>query len=288
MSPEPEKPAPLQGGPLFALLLTLGAGSAQVLALVALLGLGLPIGPGLFGMSALLGHAAFFTMLAPRLGDSPAASLGFVPPPLGHRLAVLLLLPSALLVSEVDNWANALFPLPEREEPSGLEPAPRSWLYQIALVQIVVMPMVYELFYRGLLQPWLVRSLGVRRGVVATAALNGLAAGLALLEPRDFASVAASALILGLVRQATGSLVPCLTLHSLTGTIVFAAHFRAFGIAGFDDTSQPHTPFFWLLLGAAFTAAGIARLRRLRPAEPPDPDPPDSPESDPAPPPPED
>ena len=268
MSAPPEPAPPLRPGPRLALLLSLSAGVGQMLGLVLLLGLGVPLGPGLIGMSALLGYGAMFVLLAPRLGESPAAALGLVPPPRGHRLAILLLLPAVVLVSEIDNWAAGLFPLPEGTTDAPEGSSPRSWAYQLALVQIVVLPMVHELFFRGLLQPWLVASLGARRGVAAMAALDALASSLAILNPRLFAPTAASAALLGFVRQTTGSLVPCLTLHALIGTVTLGAHFRVFGIAGFDDTSQAHTPFLWLLGAGALTVAGIARCRKLQPAVP--------------------
>ena len=268
MSAPPEPALPLRIGPRLALLLSLGAAVGQMFGLVLLLGLGVPLAPGLIGMSALIGYGAIFGLLAPRLGESPATTLGLVPPPRGYRMAVLLLLPSVVLVSEIDNWTAGLFPLPEGAENAGGGTTPRSWAYQLALVQIVVLPMVHELFFRGLLQPRLVASLGARRGVIAMAALDALASSLAVLNPRLAAPTAASAALLGFVRQTTGSVVPCLALHALTGTITLGAHFRIFGIGGFDDTSQAHTPLLWLLCAGVLTAAGIARCRKLAPSKP--------------------
>jgi len=94
---------------------------------------------------------------------------------------VLLLLPAVLLLSEIDNWAVELRSSPEDAE----EPAPRSWYYQVALVEIVVGPMLHELFFRGLLQPWLVRVFGAERGVPIMALLNAIASSESALEATE-------------------------------------------------------------------------------------------------------
>lgn len=77
-----------------------------------------------------------------------------------------------------------------------------------ALLGIVVIPFLEEVIFRGLLQSALVSRLGARRGVILTALLFALLHGLS-----SFVPVLALALLLGELRQRTGSLWASYAVH---------------------------------------------------------------------------
>ena len=77
-----------------------------------------------------------------------------------------------------------------------------------ALLGIVVVPFLEEVLFRGLLQSALVSRMGARPGIIFTAVLFALLHGLA-----SFVPVLALALLLGELRQRTGSLWASYAAH---------------------------------------------------------------------------
>ena len=75
--------------------------------------------------------------------------------------------------------------------------------------------------------------------------------------------VSIEALVLGLLRTASGSVVPGLVLHMAFGLCSVLATAELFGIPGFDDISATHTPLEWLVPAALFTGIGLRLCRTL-------------------------
>jgi membrane protease YdiL (CAAX protease family) len=256
--------------PAVAVFTALAAGFGQLLVAWSLAA---SVGPTLsvLALGGLIAYGAFFALLAPRLGPAPGVRLGFVRPARGSALAAVLLLGSVLLVSEIDNVVRALFPLPaalrEALEAEQAAPAGTAALregFELVLVKVAVFPVIYELFYRGLVQPALVERLGPVRGVLLTAAVEASAAlSYVSLFLWAWPVEAARAAVLGTLRQCSGSLLPSLALHALMGAVEVGAFFELFGIPGFDRTGISHTPPAWLLGAAASTGAGLWVCRRL-------------------------
>jgi membrane protease YdiL (CAAX protease family) len=258
---EPPQSPSIDQTPWLAAFLALYAGVFHTF--IALL-LAVQIGPGSLqgtaGIGAILGYGAAFALVARRLTDPPQVALGLVPARVGSVIVAALLIPSLLLTSEIENLFREIFPWPE---PTGDPPEPHaSTAYQAAIVLIVVMPMVYELFFRGFLQPRLVRRLGSVRGVLLTAALNTLA-GMFLSAPSQIPAAFGRFLLLGVLRQCSGSVRPSIALHAMWGAITVGAYLGLYGIAGFDDTSQPHTSAVWLLPAFVLTLLGLWQARRV-------------------------
>jgi membrane protease YdiL (CAAX protease family) len=250
-----EDPFPTPG---LAVGLALGAGLARaVLILMMVPALGSR--PALVGIATIVAFGATFALAAPRLPTSPGPRLGFVPASRWAWFAVPLLIPSLLLISELENVARELGPAAV-EAPAGDEPT--AWL-EAALVLIMVLPICEEIFFRGLLQPGSVQKLGAARGVMLTAALQGATWGIPLLAQGlgPFVLFAGMGLVLGVLRQASGSILPGLGLACLFGVVSTLATARAFGIPGFDETSAPHTPLHWLAPAALFTGIGLGLCR---------------------------
>jgi hypothetical protein len=98
--------------------------------------------------------------------------------------------------------------------------------------------------------------------VLATALLAGLAA-LALGGPWQLQRSLSMGLVLGVVRESSRSLLPCLVLHAGFGVVFVLASFQAFGIPGFDDLTSAHTPILWLTPAALATGAGLRICQSL-------------------------
>ena len=219
------------------------------------------------GMGMVLGYGTATLLAATRIQPPPEAWLGFVPAPRVAWLTAALLIPVAMIASELDNVIKALASLPPPEEtpnPSGFESL------ELAMLLVVITPAVYEIFYRGVLQPALVRQIGAAGGIGVLAAISGLAwaviaaggvSGAEFLAM--FAQSASLALVLSLLRHCSGSLWPCLALNASIGAISWLASHSAFGIPGFDDISAAHTPLVWLAPAAASVGIGLGLCRAM-------------------------
>jgi membrane protease YdiL (CAAX protease family) len=255
--------------PGVAALSALAAGFAQV-AIAVTLAAGVGWSHAVFALGGLIAYGVFFALLAPRLGSAPAARLGFMRPARGSALACALLLASVLLISEIQNLVRAFFPLPDALlEALKSEPAAKSAAgalregVELVLVEVAVLPLVYEIFYRGLVQPAFVERFGAARGVCIAAALEASSSLGNPLLLWSWPEVAARGLVLGILRQASGSLLPSLALSALMGAVTAAARYELFGIAGFDSSAAPHTPAIWLAAAALPTALGLWLCRQL-------------------------
>ena len=213
------------------------------------------------GMGAVLAYTGIFTLCALRFRRAPLVELALVRAPASAWLAVLFLLASVVLSSELDNWVKVFFPLPLAPETADeLAEAPPFLGATLAMIELAVFPLAYELFFRGILQPLAVARIGVVPGVLLTALFSAVASGLVFAGLWGLAPAFAAALVLCVLRQASGSLWPPLVLHALTGAVTLGAQYHLFGLAGFDDTTAAHTPLAWVALAAALTAIGFVLL----------------------------
>ncbi|MEE8558542.1 MAG: CPBP family intramembrane glutamic endopeptidase [Myxococcota bacterium] len=266
--------SPLKEAPPFpsigeAVALTLTATLIQAFLLLLLIA---SHGPrvAFSGMSTMVGFGVAFTLGAARLHGPPGGSLGFVRASPRVWIAVPFLLGTLLVTSELHNILVGLFPYPEEFEP--MRPAGAAAILEWAVVLMLVLPAAEELFFRGLLQPGLVLRLGTWKGIALTALLHGLAAGL-LRDPRSAPAIAGGALVLGFLRHSSGSLLPVLALSVLSGGVALLATLDFFGIPGFDDLSEAHTPLGWVVTGALSMGIGLLLCREdesapSRPEEP--------------------
>jgi membrane protease YdiL (CAAX protease family) len=230
------------------------------------------------------------------LGFGAAGALGatHVPPPHAERLGLrglrlaqlpplLLMVPLALLASEIDNTMRAFFPPPDAQQLAQQVLQRVTSHGDLALVESLVVvvglvPVVEEWFFRGVLQQGLVARLGKGAGVFLCALLFAVGHGGPELSAASWAAVVAQILLLGLafgwVREASGSLVGAIVLHAgvnLAGVLALAAE-PLLAIPGYNAAGA-HTPLAVLAPSAAAVVAGAAWLRRVAPrpfASPPD------------------
>jgi membrane protease YdiL (CAAX protease family) len=275
MIPEPDSATPDPEEPPFpspgqAAALTLFASLLQgILILLLVSSYGGRV--AFLGISAIPAFGFAFALGATRLTGSPASVLGFVGASPRAWIALPFLCSALLITSEIHNIVIHLVP-PPADAGEPLRPEGFLALVEWGIVLILILPATEELFFRGLLQPGLVRRMGAPGGIGLTAVLQGLSA-LLVRTPAVGPSIAASALVLGFVRHSSGSLLPAIALNAMFGGITLLASTGAFGIPGFDDTSVPHTPLGWLAPAAFFVGIGLALCREGEGAPPGSPPP---------------
>ena len=244
--------------PGFAVILTVGATFVQfVLAIL----LAWPNAPsfGQLGIASIVGYGALFAAGAPRLNPPPQQALGLVAAPSRAWLAALLLVSASLWVSELDNVARSVFPQPAPAGDTSLGGLP---LVEMAVVLILVLPVIEETFFRGMIQPPMVERLG-RAGGIASSAVLGALAVLWIGGPWVMVFRVTNGLLLGFLRECSGSLLPGLGLSCAFGLLTVLATQQVFGIPGFDDMEAEHTPLLWLLPAALATAVGLRLCQSL-------------------------
>jgi hypothetical protein len=96
------------------------------------------------------------------------------------------------------------------------------------------------------------------------ALLNGMAASI-VLGRWALAYVVSNALVLGVLRICSGSVLPGLLLNAALGLLGVLAARNLFGIPGFDDTSSPHTPLAYLVPAALSVGIGLRLCRAAAP-----------------------
>jgi hypothetical protein len=255
--PAPRPPLTVE----FAFMLALVAPLCQFVATLVFEAVGFHLKMSALGMGTLVGYGALFALCAARLRTPPSRQLGFVAAPATAWVSVVFLAGSIVLSSEVDNLLRSGLALPAAEGvPVDL---PRYFTPAFALVAIGVLPLAYDVFFRGMFQPLASARLGSISAVVLTTALSGFASGFipalamnAWQLPRHLLD----ALVLCILRECAGSLWPVLALHVLWGIATFCATYGVFGLAGFD-ASGAHTPTPWVAGAAALTLVGLALCR---------------------------
>jgi membrane protease YdiL (CAAX protease family) len=258
--PDEDRPPARPLTPLLAVMLAFIAFSLQILIMQLLREITGTTTFAPFGIGTILGYGVAFTLAVAQLPGDPSATLGFRGARARSWIAALLFVPSPLLSSELENvirerWPPA--PLPEGTSvpmPEGLA----ATLEQV-LVLIVVLPVVSEIFFRGLLQPRLVPYWG-SLGAVVGAALLAIA-GDTLLNSRSFPVLFVAALLPGLLRRSSGSIYPGLLLSMSFGFIGVLALHKVLDIPGFDRIDVAHTPLSFLVVPAAMVGIGLALCR---------------------------
>jgi len=220
--------------------------------------------------------------IATVLGLGGAGMLGAVniPPPHAERvglrglhrqqlLPLLLLLPIALLASEVDNSIGLFFPAPDSQQvvQETIDRLPNDTslaVLETGIVAVGLVPVVEEWFFRGVLQQGLVASIGAVGGVFVTALFFALGHG-AGLSPQAWAALVAQTLVLGITfgyaRHRTGSLLAPILLHIGVNGMGVAAMAAPLVIAvpGYNAPGT-HTPLSVLLPAIVLVAIGAWML----------------------------
>ncbi len=280
---EPEAPdaeAAPSPGPLLAAGLAIGAAFATSLLFLAFVPAMDPVASR--ALALVLGTGTLGALAATYVPAPHAERVGLRKLPPGCALGLLLLVPAALLSSELDNWVRALAGAasPFATETAEADESVASgvqWL-QLLVVMVGIEPVVEEWFFRGVLQQGSHQRLGERGAVLWSALLFAVYAALGrATTPADALAVVAQSTALGAVfgyaRVTTGSLLAPIALHSAINGLALAGS-TWFPIAGFTGPGA-HTDPVLLLAAAASCALGVRLLQARRDSGSRDDPPPD-------------
>jgi membrane protease YdiL (CAAX protease family) len=234
------------------------------------------------GLGAVVGLGAAGALGASNIPSPHGARVGLVGLRARHVLPLLLLLPMALVASELDNVVRVFLPPPDAPQVAQqvLEKLPtdtRLAMLETVVVVVGLVPLVEEWFFRGVLQQGLVANAGARGGIFLTALLFAMGHGSPGVSPQSWAALVAQALLLGLLlgfaRHKTGSILASIVLHvGVNGLGVLALALPGLiAIPGYNAPGA-HTPAWLLVPSLASVALGIFLLAKETP--PPIPDPP--------------
>jgi len=98
---------------------------------------------------------------------------------------------------------------------------PEEKLRMISVMAVLIAPVVEEIFFRGFMQPALVKSFGIFGGIFLTALIFGLSHAQYLDYSTALVAVTVIGLILGVTRHYANSVVPGILAHLLNN--LFAA-----------------------------------------------------------------
>lgn len=178
--------------------------------------------PALLGIAALSGLAT--TAVAWAWARSHSGALGLGRQGASRAWATgsgvwLLCLPLFYGLAMVWQWVLLHWPgvVPTQAWIGYFEDAGGAPLAVAALLGIVVVPFFEEVLFRGLVQSALVSRMGATSGMILTALLFALLHGVA-----SFVPVLALALVLGEIRQRTGSLWASYAVHLLHNALQIA------------------------------------------------------------------
>lgn len=265
-------------GPLAAVGITFGA----VFAAGVVAGLfGAQFSFGAIGVGQVVGFGMVAIFATKHIEEPHAERLGLRGFHKDWIIVLVLLLPSIILLSEVDNIIRDWMP-PAVAPASDGDAAPffQSSFYteiQRFIVIVGLAPVMEEWLFRGVIQQGLTGNLGRWRGVILTALLFAICRLVPGLPPSTLLSFLlvsfATGLLLGCVRVATGSLLAAIVLHMGFNLMGWGAAFYAdaFPIEGFNVPNS-HTSFQLLL--PSLVAAGFALRTLVRALQHAPPDPP--------------
>jgi membrane protease YdiL (CAAX protease family) len=144
-----------------------------------------------------------------------AASVGIF---IVMRIAVTLL---ALLLAQLGITSM---------QAQALAPAGFSWISAIGMTVLagLVIPIVEEIFFRGVVYRWLRDKWGIVVGVI----VSGLVFGIAHFEPATVVPAIVMGFVLALVYEKSHSLWPPILIHMLNNTLAIAALYAFLGTGG--------------------------------------------------------
>jgi membrane protease YdiL (CAAX protease family) len=255
-------------GPGSAIGLTVSAVFIMVLVILffgedadlGAVGLGQVLG---FGAVALLAHERIAEPQAERMGLRGVAP-AFLP-------TLLLLLPTVILTSELDNILRDMIPPPpldpELESMLSLADANLLATLQRVIVIVGLAPVMEEWLFRGVIQQGLISNMGRIKGLVLTAFLFALVqlfpGGASTSVLAYFPIAFINGLAFGVVRLASGSLLAAMLVHAGFNAISLAAGYgvERFPIQGFN-VPDSHTEITLLLPCVVMVGYAISQLRR--------------------------
>ena len=177
-------------------------------------------------------------------------------------LTAVLILGTAILLSEVDNLTRLVFPPPAvlAEAFEGLLDTRARPISSFFLL-VVVAPVTEEVLFRGLILRGFLANYSKRRAIL----LSALLFAVMHTNPWQFIATFVAGVLLAWLLIETGSLIPCLFAHAVANGTAWLAGLTTVEIPGFTSGMEDAVQFqpFWLnAAGVAFAVGAYLLLRR--------------------------
>ncbi|OGI16765.1 MAG: hypothetical protein A2287_01070 [Candidatus Melainabacteria bacterium RIFOXYA12_FULL_32_12] len=140
--------------------------------------------------------------------DAFGISIQKIPNALTTGIVVSIIL---ILSTTIISYAFSEFAEVQKQNPYGNVPMEK--LRIISIMAVFIAPIIEEIFFRGFMQPALVKVLGVFGGIFVTAMIFGFSHAQYLGYSTALVAVITIGLILGITRHQTGSVMPGIFAH---------------------------------------------------------------------------
>ena len=236
---------------------------------------------GAIGVGQVVGFGFVAILSTQRIAQPHAERLGLRSFQNEFLWVILFLLPSLVLMSELDNIIRDYgTPIPvDPETEAAVQSLFDGGAYgelQRLIVIVGLAPVMEEWLFRGVIQQGLIGNLGRYRGLILTAVLFALCRLTPGLPPSTLLSFIlisfTTGILLGVVRIATGSLLAPIILHMGFNLIGWAANYYrdTWPIQGFN-VPDSHTSYNILIASGIATYYGLISLKKYLDDAPEDP-----------------
>jgi membrane protease YdiL (CAAX protease family) len=227
---------------------------------------------GAIGVGQVVGFGFVAILSTQRIAQPHAERLGLRSFQNEFLWVILFLLPSLIVMSELDNIIRdygvqvPVDPETEAEVKSLFDGGAYGELQRLIVI-VGLAPVMEEWLFRGVIQQGLIGNLGRYRGLILTAALFALCRLAPGLPPSTLLSFLVisftTGFLLGVVRIATGSLLAPIVLHMGFNFMGWAANYYrdTWPIQGFN-VPDSHTSYDILLASGIATYYGLINLKK--------------------------
>lgn len=186
-----------------------------------------------------------------------------------ENISIIFLIPMTLtilglqiLLSEVGIFTERIIPMNDfwiKAFNSMLGNGFATW--KVILGVAVIAPITEEIVFRGMILKGFLKHYSVRKSII----LSALLFGLAHMNPWQFVSAFAAGIILGWWYVKTGSIITTIFGHALNNGMIFIIEAIGLSIPGYNAalSASNHQPVWFDLLGAVLLAGGIVWLIKL-------------------------
>lgn len=171
---------------------------------------------------------------------------------------VLTMIGVSIIGSEIDNLFRTVFPIPEEIAAILTDIArARIGLWRTILFTVILVPLVEEMFFRGLVLRGFLSRYGVAKAIIVSALLFAVAHR----NPWQFFGAAIGGTILAWVFVNTRSLLPCIFFHALNNVLplllITIFHLEIRGYTS-EFTHVPQLQPLWFdIVGVVLAGLGI-------------------------------
>lgn len=166
-----------------------------------------------------------------------------------------------ILVSEAGNFTTRLIPINGFWEKIFTASFGDTADWKVFIAVALVAPVVEEMFFRGLILKGYLKHYSVRKSLIISALLFGIAH----FNPWQFVTAIIIGIAIGWFYERTDSIVPSVYAHALNNSMGFIVGILGIRVPGYsiENAANQNQPIWFDILGVVLAAAGIILLKKL-------------------------